>query len=84
MVYACAFVGILFFGRVVDITNARGATLAVSSFVGVLGYALLIGLKSPQSRLAAVSIVAFGIYPNVVLTLSWLSMSIVGYTKRFV
>ncbi|KAF2801054.1 MFS general substrate transporter [Melanomma pulvis-pyrius CBS 109.77] len=84
IVYACAFVGTLFFARVADKTNARGATLAASSFVAVLGYALLIGLTGTKARLAATCIVAFGSYPNIVLNLSWLAMSVPGYTKRLV
>lgn len=84
VLYACAFVGIIFWARVADKTNARGLTLAASSFVAVIGYALLIGLTGTKSRLAATCIVAFGTYPNIVLILPWLSMSIVGYTKRSV
>lgn len=82
--YACAFVGIIFWARVADITNARGLTLAASSFTSVLGYALLMGLTGDKEQLAATCIIAFGAYPNIVLTLSWLSISIVGYTKRSV
>jgi hypothetical protein len=84
IVFACAFVGIIFWARVADVTNARGLTLGVSSFVAVLGYALLIGLDGGKARLAATCLVAFGAFPNIVLTLSWLSMSVVGYTERFV
>ncbi len=83
IVYACAFVGILLWSRLADITNARGWTLAASSFTGVLGYGLLIGLTNDKGRLAATCIVAFSVYPNIVLTLSWLTMSIAGYTKRY-
>ncbi|KAH8597715.1 major facilitator superfamily domain-containing protein [Bisporella sp. PMI_857] len=82
VVYACAFVGMLLWARLADITNARGAVLAASSATTALGYALLIGLTNTKGRLAGTCIVAFGAYANTVLTLSWLSMSIVGYTKR--
>lgn len=82
IVYACAFVGIIFWSRLSDKTNARGWCLAASSFVGALGYALLIGLTDRKARLAATGIIAFGIFPNIVLTLTWLAMSIAGYTKR--
>ena len=79
----CAFAGILISARIADKTNARGMTLAAFSFITVVGYALLIGLTSTPGRLAATCLVAFGAYPNIVLTLSWLSMSIAGYTKRY-
>ncbi|KAH8812947.1 major facilitator superfamily domain-containing protein [Xylogone sp. PMI_703] len=83
IVYACAFIGILLWSRIADVTNARGLTLVASSFLGVLGYALLIGLTNNVGRLVATCIVAFSIYPNVVLTLSWMTISIAGYTKRY-
>lgn len=84
IVYACAFVGILFWSRVADRTNARGLTLAASGAFSVLGYALLVGLTNDQGRFAATCLLAFGMYPNIVLQLSWMTMSFVGYTKRYI
>jgi len=82
IIYACAFVGILFWSRLADKTNARGLCLVASSFTGTVGYALLIGVTNNKARMAATGLVAFGLYPNVVLTLTWMAMSIAGYTKR--
>ncbi|EPE33570.1 MFS general substrate transporter [Glarea lozoyensis ATCC 20868] len=82
LVYTCAFVGVLLFARIADRTNARGFTLAVSSSISAIGYALLIGLTNDKARLAATCLVAFGAYPHIVLVLSWMAMSITGYTKR--
>jgi len=85
LVYFCAFVGIIFWARVVDKTNRRGVTLAASSVVSVVGYALLVGVKNNnRTRFAATCILAFGAYPNTVLVLTWLAVSITGYTKRSV
>jgi predicted MFS family arabinose efflux permease len=82
IVYACAFVGLIFFGRIADITNQRGLTLAAANAVAVLGYALLLGLTSGKARFAATCVLAFGVYPTIILQISWLTMSTVGYTKR--
>ena len=82
VVYASAFVGTIVFSRIADKTNARGATLAASSFVATLGYALLLGLTGTKARMFGTCVVAFGVYPNIVLNLSWLAMSVPGFTKR--
>ncbi|KAI1405414.1 putative pantothenate transporter [Hypoxylon fuscum] len=82
IVYVCGCVGILFFSRVADKTNARGLVLAISSVASIVGYAILIWVKQRNARFAATCLVAFGVYPNTVLSLTWAAMSFVGYTRR--
>ncbi|KAI0025222.1 putative pantothenate transporter [Xylariomycetidae sp. FL0641] len=82
LVYACAFVGTLFFCLLADRTNQRGLVLAGSTLPGIAGYAMLIALESRRARFAATCLVAFSIYPNIVLQLSWAAMNFVGYTRR--
>ena len=84
IVYACAFVGIIFWARVADMTGARGITLAASTVGGVVGYAILVAGTNDKLRFAATCLTAFSVYPNIVLTLSWCAMSFVGYTRRYV
>lgn len=83
IVYVCAFIGLLIFGFAADRTNKRGLTLAAANGTTVLGYALLLGLTSPKGRFAATCITAFGAYAAIVLQISWLTMSVVGYTHRY-
>lgn len=78
----CGGVGILFWARVADKTNARGATLAASTILEIVGYAMLITLENREARFAAACLVAFSIFPKVVLILSWAAMNFVGYTRR--
>ncbi|KAL5089021.1 hypothetical protein Trisim1_006164 [Trichoderma cf. simile WF8] len=82
IVYVCACLGILFFARIADKTNARGLTVAISSLGGIVGYAMLIGLENRDARFAATCLVAFCMFSKVVLVLSWAAMNFVGYTRR--
>lgn len=82
IVYACACIGILFWARVADRTNARGLTLAASTCGAIVGYAMLIAVEHERLRFAATCILAFSIHPNIVLQLSWTAMNFVGYTRR--
>ncbi|KAI1375289.1 putative pantothenate transporter [Hypoxylon crocopeplum] len=82
IVYVCGCVGILFFSRIADKTNARGLTMAASTVGAVIGYAVLIWVKHRDVRFAATCLVAFSIFPNSVLQLTWGTMSFIGYTRR--
>ncbi|KAJ5260497.1 hypothetical protein N7478_012102 [Penicillium angulare] len=82
IVYACACVGVLFWAKVADRTNARGLTMAASTCGAIVGYSLLLGLENDKARFGATCLVAFSVYPSVVLQLSWAAMSFVGYTRR--
>lgn len=84
IVYACAGLGILFWARVSDRTNARGLTLALSTCGGIAGYTMLVAVKNNHARFAATCLVAFSIYPSTVLQLAWCAMSFIGYTRRSV
>ncbi|KAI1079059.1 putative pantothenate transporter [Whalleya microplaca] len=82
IVYACGCVGILFFCRVADKTNARGLTMAASTVGGVIGYAILIWVRNREVRFAATCLIAFSVYPSTVLYLTWGAMNFIGYTRR--
>lgn len=76
--------GVIFFARVADMTNARSMTLAVSIVVSIVGYGILIGVTNDKVRFFATCLVAFSVYPNITLQLSWATMSFAGYTRRCV
>lgn len=82
IVYAVAFVSIIFSARVSDKTGHRAAVLLANATIGAVGYILLIATTSTSSRFAGACIVAFGIYPNVVVNLTWAASMNVGYTFR--
>ncbi|KAI0837111.1 putative pantothenate transporter [Hypoxylon sp. FL0890] len=82
IVYACGCFGILFFCRLADKTNARGIILAASTVGAVIGYAVLIWVRHRDVRFAATCLVAFSVYPNTVLQVTWAAMSFIGYTRR--
>ncbi|KAH9995003.1 putative pantothenate transporter [Xylariaceae sp. FL0662B] len=82
IVYACGCVGILMFCRIADKTNARGLTIAASTVGAVIGYAVLIWVENREVRFAATCLVAFSIFPNTVLHLTWAAMNFIGYTRR--
>ncbi|KAI1091576.1 putative pantothenate transporter [Rostrohypoxylon terebratum] len=82
IVYVCGCVGIIFFSRIADLTNARGIVLASSTIGAIIGYAVLIWVTNRNVRFAATCLVAFSMYPSIVLQLSWGAMSFVGYTRR--
>ncbi|KAH8122978.1 MFS general substrate transporter [Trichoderma asperelloides] len=82
VIYECACLGILLFSRIADKTNARGLTVALSTVGGIVGYAMLIGIENRDARFAATCIIAFCMYPKVVLVLSWAAMNFIGYTRR--
>ncbi|PTB34781.1 hypothetical protein M441DRAFT_455889 [Trichoderma asperellum CBS 433.97] len=82
VVYGCACLGVLLFSRIADKTNARGLTVALSTVGGIVGYAILIGIENRDARFAATCIIAFCMYPKVVLVLSWAAMNFIGYTRR--
>ncbi|CAJ2512058.1 Uu.00g076830.m01.CDS01 [Anthostomella pinea] len=82
IVYISAFIGVIFWCRLADITNARGLVLAGSTVGAVVSYAILIGATARNTRFGATCLLAFSIFPNPVLQLSWSAMNFVGYTRR--
>ncbi|KIW92662.1 uncharacterized protein Z519_06509 [Cladophialophora bantiana CBS 173.52] len=82
VVYACAFVAIIFSARVSDKTSRRGLIIIANATVATLGYILLLTLKQPAGRFAGACIVAMGLYPNVVINLTWAASTNIGYTHR--
>ncbi|CAK7224657.1 hypothetical protein SBRCBS47491_005624 [Sporothrix bragantina] len=82
IVYACAAVGVIFWARIADTTNARSVTLGVSIIVSIIGYAILIGVSNHKVQFFATCLVAFSVYPNITLQLSWATLSFAGYTRR--
>jgi MFS family permease len=82
VVFACAFVGVLFFSRIADKTGRRAITLLASLVFQMVGYIMMLGSSVPNVRFSGACILAFGNYPGAVLIVTWMAMNVVGYTRR--
>ncbi len=82
IVYACAFVGILFWSRLSDRFSVRGLFICINCAIATLGYGLLLGLTDPTGRFIGTCICAASIYPIVVLIVTWTMVNNPGYTQR--
>ena len=61
IVYACAWVTIIFWARVSDKTGRRGLVILAKLAIATLGYILLLTLTSPSGRVAGAVLVAMGV-----------------------
>jgi len=82
IIYACAWVSILFWSRISDKIQRRGLVVLVNMSVAAIGYILLLTITGPAGRFASTCVLAIGIYPQIVITSVWLATMNVGYTYR--
>ena len=82
VVFACAFIGVLFFTRIADVTGQRAKTLLATLVFQTVGYIMMIVSTASSVRFTGACLLAFGNYPGAVLIISWMTMNIVGYTTR--
>ena len=82
VVYACGFVGTLFFTRLSDYTNKRALINMTSAVVAAIGYIILVAVSNSKAAVAGVCLATFGVTPLIVLNLVWAALNIVGYTRR--
>lgn len=80
--YAIAAVLTITIGFVADKTRQRGLCNIAVSFLGIIGFAMLIGGESPHTRYAGIYLGACGIYPCIANTISWTSNNVEGVYKR--
>ena len=52
------------------------------SFLGIIGFAMLLGSQKPGTKYAGTFLGALGIYPCIANTISWVSNNIEGVYKR--
>ena len=67
-----------------DKLRERGLHVALPAMLGVLGYALLVGLRKqgPAGRYIAAIITVTGVFGHIPAMLSWFTNNIGGHTKR--
>ena len=80
--YAAAAILTIVVGYVADRTQQRGLCNIAVSFLGIVGFAMLLGGSSSGVRYAGTFLGALGIYPCIPNTISWTSNNIEGVYKR--
>ncbi|KAJ6087751.1 hypothetical protein N7467_006665 [Penicillium canescens] len=80
--YAAAAVLTVVVGFIADRTRQRGLCNICVSFLGMIGFSMLLGCKSAGGRYAGTFLGAMGIYPAIANTISWASNNTEGVYKR--
>lgn len=76
--YAAAALLTVAIGFIADHTRQRGITNMLISVIAMVGFALMMGAKSPGARYAGTYLGAMGIYPTISNTISWCSNNTEG------
>jgi len=80
--YAAAAILTIAIGYIADRTHQRGLCNIGVSFLGIAGFAMLLGSQEPGVKYAGTFLGALGIYPCIANTISWVSNNIEGVYKR--
>lgn len=80
--YAAAAVLTVFIGWLADCTKQRGWCNVGVSFLGIIGFSMLLGSSEPGVKYAGTFLGALGIYPCVANTISWAANNTEGVYKR--
>lgn len=80
--YAAAAVVTIFIGWVADRTHQRGLCNIGVSFIGIVGFAMLLGSNRAGVQYAGTFLGAMGIYPCISNTITWTSNNVEGVYKR--
>lgn len=80
--YAAAAILTITIGYIADRTRQRGLCNIGVSFLGIIGFSMLLGGKTPRIQYAGTFLGALGIYPCIANTISWISNNTEGSYKR--
>ncbi|KAF2199437.1 hypothetical protein GQ43DRAFT_398772 [Delitschia confertaspora ATCC 74209] len=80
--YAAAAAMTVFIGWLADRTRWRGYCNMAVSFMGCVGFAMLLATQNPHVQYAGTFLGAMGIYPTVSNSLTWASNNVEGVYKR--
>ncbi|KAI1843289.1 hypothetical protein JX265_007764 [Neoarthrinium moseri] len=69
-------------GFIADRTRQRGLCNIIVSAIGIAGFAMLIGSRSPAVQYAGTFLGALGIYPCIANTITWMANNTEGVYKR--
>ena len=80
--YAAAAIMTITVGYYADKSCQRGLSNIAVSFLGIIGFAMLLGSSRPAVQYAGTFLGAMGIYPCIANTISWTSNNVEGVYKR--
>ena len=80
--FAAAAVLTVIVGFIGDKSRQRGLCAMIVSPLAVVGFAMLLGSRSPHVKLAATFLVAMGVYPCIPNTIAWVANNTEGSYKR--
>jgi len=80
--YAAAAILTVFIGWLADRTGQRGLCNIGVSFLGIIGFSMLLGSGDPGVQYAGTFLGALGIYPCIANTISWVGNNVEGVYKR--
>lgn len=80
--YAAAAILTIVVGWYADKTNRRGLCNIGTAFLGVAGFAMLLGSQNAGVKYAGTFLGALGIYPCIANTISWCANNVEGVYKR--
>lgn len=80
--YGCAFFTLLGLCYASDRLNVKGPFVIFGFTLSAIGYAMLLGVKQTAVKIVAVCFITSGMYPAVVLLLTWMAINTGGFTKR--
>lgn len=82
IVYACAFVNIMFCARVADKTNKRGILIVANCCLGLVGFVMLLAITNNTARLVGTCLIAAALMPCLMLVVVWMAINFPGYSYR--
>ncbi|CAK7566158.1 MAG: hypothetical protein SEPTF4163_004094 [Sporothrix epigloea] len=80
--YVAAAVFTVIIGYIADCTQQRGLCNICASFVGIIGFSMLIGTSRAGVQYAGTFLAAIGIYPCIANTITWVANNTEGVYKR--
>lgn len=80
--YVVAAIFTVVIGYIADRTHQRGLCNICVSFLGIAGFAMLLGSQEASIKYAGTFLGALGIYPCIANTITWVSNNIEGVYKR--
>lgn len=80
--YAFATITLLSACYISDRLNSKGPILFLTISTSVVGFIILITTTNKVALIAGTCFVSAGLYPSIILTISWITINHGGYTKR--
>ena len=80
--YAFATVTLLMVCFISDRINSKGPVLFICMATSSIGFVILMTTTNKVALIAGTCFVTSGLYPSIILTVSWITINHGGYTKR--